>query len=674
MPVIDYGSKNGSPTNFQGTNFDYDYPRGLDLKPGSSLHTKLVSEIKKRALASQRVMSSRYDDWNTIDRTLTAFINLDDKEKKSKAEDDRKPTSIVFPYSYAIMETLLGYLTAAFFQDPIFRYEGVSPEDTLGAIMMEKVIDLHCNKSKVALNLHTMFRDDLAYGFGVSAPGWTKRVGWKTIKAETGIMGILGKLVGGGSAKKSEESILFEGNELSNIDPYLCLPDPNVSIHDQQKGEFFGWIEKTNLMDMLSTEKNNKDIFNVKYLKSVQNKRSALFEGDKSERERRTGGVSRINDDNITSRVDNVNMFIKIIPSEWNLSNNDYPEKWAFCLSADEVITKCKPLDLDHNMFPIAISAGDFDGYSSTPVSRIEMLSGMQGILDWLFNTHISNVKKAINDMLIVDPYLVNVKDIEDPKPGKLIRLRRPAWGKGVKDAVQQLAVQDVTKGHIADSSWIVQWMQKIGAADDAAMGALRQGGPERLTGKEFEGTRAGAFSRLERMARIIALQAMQDIGYMFASHTKQLMSEDLYVTTSGQWQQMLMTEYGDRINKGKMKVSPFDILVDYDIKVRDGSVPGSNYSEVWTKMFQMIATEPHLMQKFDIVKVFEHIARNNGAKNIEEFEIMPMPDEQVQQQVQAGNMVPLQDIAQQQHYLPNGAQDIINGIPGVKYLQQGAQ
>jgi hypothetical protein len=173
-------------------------------------------------------------------------------------------------------------------------------------------------------------------------------------------------------------------------------------------------------------------------------------------------------------------------------------------------------------------------------------------------------------------------------------------------------------------------------------------------------------------MARVIAMQAMQDIGYMFASNTKQLMSQELYVSTTGRWQQTLMKEYNQQIRNDRMKVSPFDLLVDYDVMVRDGSVPGNNYSEVWTKMFELIASEPHLAAKFDIIKVFEHIARNNGAKNVEEFEIKTQPDEQVMQQVQAGNMVPVQDVAMQQRYLPNGAQDILNGVPGVGYLEGG--
>lgn len=647
MPYIDYGAGNivgnRNSTDFKSKDsFDYEYPDGLDLKPGSKLHNEIADKIRKRAFASNAVMSKRYPDWNEIDRTLTAYIQLDDKEENMKYNDARKPASIVFPYSYAIMDTLLSYLVAAFFQDPIFRFEGVSPEDTIGAIMLEKVIDLHCNKSKVALNLHTMFRDNLAYGFGVGAPGWRVSRGWRTTKVEE--RGFFGNIKG--YKKGFEEAVLFEGNELNNIDPYLCLPDPNVAIHDHQKGEFFGWLESTNYLDMLSNESNNPSMFNVKYLKMVESKKSIFFV-NKSDRDKRFGKGMKDADPSVSSRVDNIHMVIKLIPRDWGLGKRDYPEKWQFTLSADEVLTKVKPLDLDHDLFPVVVSASDFDGYSSTPVSRIEILNGMQGILDWLFNSHISNVRKAVNNELIVDPYMVNVKDIEDPKPGKVIRLRRPAWGKGVKDAVQQLNVQDITKGHIADSSWIVQWMQKIGAADDSSMGSLRQGGPERLTGAEFEGTRSGAVSRLERMGRIISLQALQDISYMFASHTQQLMSEELYVATTGRWQQVLMAEYGEKVIKNRMKVSPFELLVNYDVKMRDGSVPGSNFSQVWVKMFELISQEPRLQQQFDIVRIFKHIARNSGAKNVEEFEVKAMPDAQVAGQVQAGNIIPMNEAVQ---------------------------
>lgn len=643
------------------TGIEYDYPEGLDFKPGSDLHKKIRDEVFKRATESAAVVSTRFTSWNEIDRTLTTYIDLDDDEWKVKTLDSRKPVSIVFPYSYAILETLMSYLMAAFFQDPIFMYEGVSPEDIIGAIMLEKTVQLHCNKSKIALNLHTMFRDSLSYGFGCTIPYWRKHSGVRTIKQETGFISAISNIFKRtGYERGSEEVVLFEGNALMNVDPYLALPDPNVSIHGVQDGEFFGWVEKTNYLSLLSAEKEDgSDYFNVKYLNEFKgNRATSIYGEDKSSRDKKKGTSkssvygSSVRGSNSTRPVDIIHMYVTLIPKEFKLGDSEYPEKWLFSLAADQVVIRAKPLNLNHNLYPVAISAPDFDGYSSTPISRLEVLYGLQKTLDWLFNAHIANVRKAVNDMIVYDPYLVNSKDLTTPGPGKLIRMRRPAWGKGVKDAVMQLSINDVTRQHIGDSSFIVNWMNKIGGADESSvMGSMRQGGPERLSAREFQGTQKAAMSRLERVAKVIGLQAMQDIGVMFASHTQQLMSEELYVKTTGRWQEVLMKEYG--INKmtkdkGRMKITPFDVLVDYDIMVRDGSVPGSNFSEVWVRMFETIAKVPELMQEFDLFRIFAHIARNNGAKNVEEFKrIKVMPDQQVMDQAKAGNVIPMEEYGQ---------------------------
>jgi len=344
-------------------------------------------------------------------------------------------------------------------------------------------------------------------------------------------------------------------------------------------------------------------------------------------------------------------MYVKLIPKEWGLGKSEYPEKWLFSVAADAVIIRAKPLDLDHNRFPIASIAPDFDGYSAIPVSRLEMLHGLQTVLDWMFNVHVANVRKTINDVLIYDPYLINSKDINSPEPGKRIRIRQPGWGRPdiARNAVYQLNVNDVTRQNIQDSSWIVQWQQKIGGADDVSMGSLRQGGPERLSSAEFQGTQMGQLSRLGRIARIIGMQAMQDIGMFFAAHTKQLMTEEQYIKISGRWQQVLLEEFGMSAlakQKGRMKVTPFDLLVNYDVKVRDGSIPGGNFSGVWTQMFETIAKNPELAQKFDLTRIFTHIARNNGAKNVQDFiKTKVMPDEDVQGEAQKGNLVPVNQI-----------------------------
>lgn len=620
MAKIQYGNLQNEDVKakLRSSDFQYEYPNGLDLKPGNPFHDKLVTKLLEYANESAKSMGTRFSSWNEMDQLLTAYKWVDDDEKQVVQNDPRKPVSIVFPYTYAVLETLQSYMMTAFFQDPMFRYEGYSPEDVLGAILLEKVVNLHCNKFKVMLNLHTMFRDNFAYGIGPVAPIW-----------------------------KVHNNGKFEGNALINIDPYKYLPDVNVSVDQVQDGQFVGWISQTNYMDLLSEEQHDDDMFNVRYIQLLGN-RSTAVQSDQSGRDIRTGATKSTADK--FKPVDEIPIYVKLVPSEWGLGDGEYPEKWFFRLAADSIIITARPAGFNHDKFPVAVCASDYDGYSATPLSRLEILSGLQGVLDWLFNSHISNVRKAINDMIIYDPYLVNARDLEDPQPGKLIRMRRPAWGQGkIGESIQQLAVQDITRANISDSNWIVNWMQKIGGTDDAAMGALRQGGPERLTKAEFQGTSSGAVSRLERIARVIGLQSMQDIGEFFAEHTQQMMDEEMYIKVHGEWVDVLMSEYGNEISRGRMKVSPKDLDVNYDVLVRDGSVPGGNYSEVWIRMFDILSQHPELSQHFDVVRVFKHIARNAGAKNVNEFvrrggQVQPqtMPDEQIQQNVQAGNIIPM--------------------------------
>ena len=649
MPPTITGDSSSGTFNPQ-KDLGYTYPEGLDLRPNSTLHTKLKDMIYRKAQESSRTMSTRHNVWRSIDHTLTAYISPDDKERIEKNKDERKPISIVFPYSYTVLETLLSYYCAAFLQDPIFRYEGTGPNDVIGAILLEKVIAFQCTKSKVGLNLHTMARDAFAYGFGAVTPTWKVETGTVYETLERG--GFLG--FGSKPQRVERQVTTYEGNALDNIDPYLYLPDPNVPIHDPQAGEFVGWVSPTNYMALLSSEETSDEIFNVKYLKELTNRRTSIYSSDNSGRGSKSGLSSRnVPISGLTSELDVIKMFIKLIPKDYGLSNREYPEIWYFELASDEVIIQARKANLSHNKFPSVVIAPDFDGYSMSPVSRIEMLNGMQGVLDFMFNSHIANVRKAIHDMIIYDPYQVNSEDLRNPSAGKLIRLRRPAWGRGVKDVAQQFAINDVTRGNVADSTWIVQWMDRISGADASMQGSLRQGGPERLTSAEYQGTMGGGINRLERIAKVVGLQGMQDIGTFFAHHNKQMMENDTYIKLSGEWQEVLIAEYGiTGDGRGRKRVTPQDLDINYNVVVRDGSVPGGNYSSSWLQLFQILGNNPELAQKFDIVRIFSHIARNLGAKNVNDFvraggniNSQTLPNEDVMRQMDAGNLVPMGSI-----------------------------
>lgn len=636
--------------SFSGSrDFDYKYPRGIDLRPGSELHGKIVSALMQRALESQRVMSNRYSSWKSVERSLTVYIN---PERKQAAKEDReKVEPVIVPVTFAILETLLTYMVAAFIESPLLKYEGVGPEDVVGGMMMQRVIDNDCMRNKVALNLHTMFRDGFVNGFGVVGPMWKVEKRLVRRAEKSGFMSLLNRFVTTGVTSRTIEQVV-EGNCLSNIDPYLFLPDPNVPIHEVQRGEFVGWMDRTNYMSLLEEEKNNpRKLFNVKYLKGTAG-RSTLFEARGSSGRQDATGISTLGDyASTTNPVDQLFMYANIIPKDMELGKGEYPEKWLFRIAADKVLIQAEPARFNHGLYPVAVNAPDYDGYSVCPISRIETIQGLQEIVDWLFQSHIANVKKSINDMIVYDPLIINTNDLTDPKPGKLIRTRAAAWGKTrVQDAIFQLNVTDITKGNVADVSVISDIMKYTSGAVDPLQGIIKPRG-ERISAEEVKGARTSALSRLERAAKVSAIQAMYDIAYMFASHTQQLMSRDTYIKVFGETERRLLADR--EIESDRIAVSPQDVLISYDVIPKDGSVPSSENVGTWIELYKMIAGRPELSMQFDMVRVFKHIARLLGAKGIDDFvrrdnRVQLMADEMVAKQVAAGNLANIEEVGGQ--------------------------
>ena len=89
MPYIITGDPNNPQPKVDYTkkDFQYNYPDGLDLKPGSKLHDALKSKIWQRANESRHEMSKRFVSWREIDKTMTVYIPLKEKEKALKSKD-----------------------------------------------------------------------------------------------------------------------------------------------------------------------------------------------------------------------------------------------------------------------------------------------------------------------------------------------------------------------------------------------------------------------------------------------------------------------------------------------------------------------------------------------------------------------------------------------------------
>ena len=581
----------------------YTYPMKMDLRPSSQLHQSIVTKTMTRARDAESGMSPRYPKWDEIHKVLNNFINTDDS--------DDKPTNV--PISYLTMDTILSHWFQTFSDGPLLPYEGVGPEDNEAAMLAELLIDYQLRRSKAMLNVHTMFRDAIVCGFGVIHPKWQVETGMiRRMEEETIYSDLLGQMIPTGAQKEiREKGIIHEGNCFENVEPRTYYPDPNVAIQEIQKGEFVSWIEHTNYASLLETEKNSPEAwFNVRYLKGKSNAQSNLYSGTGRYSVSETKGNTTKTGS--TFPVDLLHMYIRLIPKDWKVGRNEYPEKWIITIAGDGLVVRCHPIALGHSMFPIAVCSPTYDGYSSAPISLLEIIHELVKEIDWLKSAHKHNVKNALYNRVIVDPYLVNYKSVVDNKPGGAITIREHAWGRGVENAVKQLTVTDVTHNHMNDVNLNADMIQRISGAVDSLQGFARSSG-ERRSATEMRDTRLSALGRVEKQVRLASIQALEDLGRMCLGHTREFMTKPTYVKVAGRRIQDLRLIYG---TESHVLVDPRMFMNDGDIIPVDGARPGGEYIQEKIQMLGIINQDPVVASAFDRIKIILDMYMSTGITN----------------------------------------------------------
>ena len=86
----------------------------------------------------------------------------------------------------------------------------------------------------------------------------------------------------------------------------------------------------------------------------------------------------------------------------------------------------------------------------------------------------------------------------------------------------------------------------------------------------------------------------------------------------------------------------------DFHYPINDGTLPLDRVAllDVWKEIFMGVAQDQQLRSQFDVIELFKYTAELGGAKNIERFQVQAMPDQQVMDQMQAGNMKPMEKMA----------------------------
>lgn len=599
--------------------YDYAYPttddgRELDLQPGSELHESLVKEILDRARESSDAMSSKHDKWTELEKTMSLYVDHTDAEKRIKEKDPRKPIPIVIPVGFAMVETNMAFFIKSFLDSPpVHPLDPAGPEDTLGAILLEMLLDWQTRRFKNDLAHYKVFRDNQVYGFGVGVPRWRQEHGWRG-GVPTEADRIL-QFFDPDHRPPDEWGVLAEGNEVSPVDPRLYWPDPNVPIDQPQKAEFLSWGEETQVMSLLEQEGGGSGLFNCKYLQHID-ARSVLFEKNRDITHVLETGDDSTGDKN-TQPAHVIWQYITLIPKRWGLGNSEYPEKWLFGLSGDTVIIQGRRQGLRHNRYPVAIMATETNGRDVTPLSRLELAQGLQQYIDWMMATYMEALRIDGNGRFFIDPSMVNMHDMADTSR-RFVRARRGQFGKGrLGDAVQQFSTSSAAAQNIPNITVLMQFLKETTGAVDMTQGILRQKSGD-VSATEAQGSQAGAMTKMERMAWMASRQYFSDMGYLMAVQTQQLMSRGTYAKIVGGRELQLANEYG--IVGPSVYAGPLDIQVQFDTQIRDSSIPGGDNMQSWVQLFQIVQGDPELRTQIEFPRLFLHLARTLGAKNVQQF------------------------------------------------------
>lgn len=614
---------------------------------GSDQARNILKEIQVRVMSSHRRLQTKHQQWQEAEESALAYLperEVDAKRKEARENGLPQYTTIQIPYSYAVLMAAHTYFTSVFMgRNPIFQYTGRHGESEQQTQALEALIDYQMLVGQMMPPLYTWLYDAGKYGAGIVGCYWEDRmesVSQIVSEDELDFMGMpTGKKV------KKQQTALFKtysGNKLYNVQPWDFYWDTRVPLRSFQQGEYcavhrvLGWNE-------IKRRARQGFYYNLESLPSgnTKNQFTTAFSASQLERPETFDWMGSPEQDSSNkgkkhpSTSGLFECYVELIPNEWGLGPIDFPEKWVFTCSDDfGTLIGCQPLGALHAKFPFQCLALEPEAYGLTTRGMPETLKPIQDTIDWLVNSHFFNVRATLNNKLIVDPSRVVMKDVLDPLPGGIVRLKPEAYGTDPKQVITQLQMSDVTRTHLSDLQTMFGIGERAIGVNDQIMGMVAAGG--RKTATEVRTSTSFGVNRLKTISEYFSVVGFDPLSQMFVQNTQQFYDQEQKFKIAGD----LVQEAGMRF----MQVTPDLITGFYNFVPVDGTLPIDRYAQanLWQGLLGQLRNFPEISLQYDMARIFEWVAKLAGLKNISQFKAQILPDQQLLLQAKLGNVVPL--------------------------------
>jgi len=611
------------------------------LKHGTPLHGNVMARLDSMIDDGRSFVGQREKDWTYVDHSMRMYIDLDRKAKNAdKSEDNDKKhmpfsRAVVIPVTYASLMTrmveLYAIMTA---RDPLVHYEGTDPEDHTAARFHEAIIRYDNMQSRAALVVWQLLFDQERYGICAAYDTWEEDWGW--IHGQNG-----------------DESwgLRKEWVNWAAINPRRLILDPNFSTWNPQRADFIGHEDTYSWLYLKENERRDDGsgiFFNVDEARAAGGSEDDT-DDDSLET---TGATAHTEYDTPVGTISFLKA--KIIPSEWQLSDVDRPQKWWFAVWEKKVIVRAHRCIFQHDEFNYSIGQMDLDMHAAFVPGMGEQLRGIQDISDWMAAAHGTNVRKTIHNEAIYAPSLINPKEVLQPQPGKWTALTpkgEQLLQKGMLSIDQmysQKKMVDITGGHMQEVQHYLTFAQRVSAASDP-MQAMPL--PTKRTLGEYEGVKTSGTKRIGTTAGLFDMLVMEPLARRAISLRQQFTSRAQRVRLTGR--------LAKQIDAHALNVTPEHLVGEYDyIPHTPTMAPDpARQGAVWMQLLQILGGAPQLLRpnpltgkKLNPHAILDEVVQSQGVKYLDSFyegvnNAEVKPQEQIDERVQAGQFVPMEGI-----------------------------
>lgn len=644
----------GFGPDFPGSTADPSYTVGGDERPAHvpepkpvlgamerlerdpELHKKTLERLLDMIRASSQRMSPFYDRWQAAELRVQAYLSSEELEAAYKIANKKgKPPegiTVTVPYSYSTISTIVTYLLHTFCgRKPIFQVGAYRGDAIRRAPLVETLLQFNSDHMRLIRKLFQYFWDGEVYGLQVLRTTWRVDRRLRTVQAQVPVNALIPAL-GSTTVPQKQEIVTFEGTDITNIDVYNFFPDPRVPFEEvSTRGEYVFW----RTFEGRHTLRKAQDAGSLSLVERIPDTSPRGNLWGQSERGRLARGeaVPGMHNGNYAqqSYIQFDQGSVEIVPDEWGLGDSKQVEKWLFAIGNEGQIVQAEPLDCDHDKHPVVVGEPYSMGYSLGNVGIADYLGPFQETLSWLINSHMFNVRAALNNDFVANPQMIDVNDFKQKGPGRVIKMLPAAFGMDPKFALSQLQVGDVTRTHITDMQTVQRIGDMVSSVNDNLRGIHDAGGRKTATEVRTSGE-AGA-SRLAAHARLVSVQSMVPLAEQMTLNYQQKLSQSFYLQV-----------VGDEGLANPIQIGPGEIAGDYTFPIHDGTLPLDRVAllEVWKEIFTTVVASPILAAQYNAGGIFEYLADLGGAKNLKQFKVQAQDPNVIMQQLAAGNLAPM--------------------------------